>query len=225
VLLNSLDGHIDNIPPGVSKNISFPFSYGWWGTYNSQLRVDADSQVVESDERNDTKPFEVDMARLPFDVDFSLLPSNQLVDPPMTLDPHQFDNWNLQFTVNAGSNAACASAPMVLNQQADDVFLSIGGDNAACKMLPLSITILRGPVSTAVAEIIPVADGKVTFTYYTDTAGQQQIFQSPAVDVKAGVIAQLAPADTTARQIRRIDINANGQAIQLTRLTLTPNNP
>jgi hypothetical protein len=222
VLLNSLDGHIDNIPPGVSKNISFPFSYGWWGIYNSQLNVDADSQVVESDDRNNRKPFEVDMARQPFNVDFSLLPSNQLVDPPMALDAHQFDNWNMQFAAKAGSNAACTSAPMVLNEQGGDVFLTIGGDNAACKTLPLSITILRGPVSTAVAEITPVANGTATFTYYADAAGQQEIFQSPAVNLQAGVITQLTPGDTTARLIRRIDISRPTQPIQVTRLTLTP---
>ena len=225
VLLNSLDGHIDNIPPGVSKNISFPFSYGWWGLYNSQLRVDADSQVVESDERNDTKPFEVDMALQPFNVDFSLLPSNQLVEPPMTLDAHQFDNWNLQFDVDAGANAACANAPMILNEQGDDVFLTTGGDNATCKTLPLRVTILRGPVSTALAEIIPLAAGTATYTYYGDAAGQQQIFQSPAIDLQAGVVTQLFPGDTTARRIRRIDISVPNQAIQLTRLTLTPPNP
>ncbi|MBI1259371.1 MAG: CHAT domain-containing protein [Chloroflexi bacterium] len=225
VLLNSLDGHIDNIPPGVSKNISFPFTYGWWGTYNSQLNVDVDSQVVESDDRNNRKPFEVTMARLPFDVDFSRLPSNQLVNPPMTLDAHQFDNWNLKFAVNAAVNAACAAAPLVLKDQSNDLFLSIGGDNSDCTTLPLTITIQRGPVSTAVAEIIPIADGTATFTYFADENGQQPIFQSPVINLQAGIIAQLAPADTTARLIHRIEISVPNQTIQLTRLTLTPTEP
>ncbi|MEO8394067.1 MAG: CHAT domain-containing protein [Chloroflexota bacterium] len=221
---NSLTGDIDNISPGVSKNISFPFSYGWWGTYSSQLRVDSNTQIAESDESNNFKFFEIDMSRLPFDVDFSLLPSNQLVDPPMTLDAHEFDNWNLQFAAKAGSNAACASAPLALDEQSNDIFLTIGGDVAACKTLPLSITILRGPASTLLAEIIPVADGTATFTYYSDAAGQQQIFQSPPVTLQAGVIAQLTPGDTTARLIRRIEISVPNQTIQLTRLTLTPTN-
>ena len=110
------------------------------------------------------------------------------------------------------------------NEQGDDVFLTTGGDNATCKTLPLRVTILRGPVSTALAEIIPLAAGTATYTYYGDAAGQQQIFQSPAIDLQAGVVTQLFPSDTTVRRIRRIDISVPNQAIQLTRLTLTPPN-
>ncbi len=223
-MTNSLSGDVDNIPPGVSKNISFPFSYGWWGAYSSQLRVDSDTRVVESDESNNFKFLEVDMALQPFVVDFSLLPSNQMVEPPLTLDQDTFVNWNLDFAVVAGSNAACTNAPLELVDQGEDVLLTIGGSNATCKTLPISITILRGPVSGATAEIVPVADGSATYTYYGDAEGKQVLFQSQPVPLQAGQVAQLTPSDTTKRAIRRIDISVPGQPIQLTRLMFSPPN-
>jgi len=102
---------------------------------------------------------------------------------------------------------------------------TIGGDNPACKTLPLSITILRGPVSAALAEIVPMASGTATYTYYGDEAGQQMIFQSPTINVAAGAVTQLTTNDETARKIRRIDISVPDQTIQLTRLLLSPPNP
>ncbi|HVU10306.1 MAG TPA: CHAT domain-containing protein [Phototrophicaceae bacterium] len=223
-MTNSLSGDVDNIPPGVSKNISFPFSYGWWGTYSSQLRVDSDTRVVESDESNNFKFLEVDMALQPFVVDFSLLPSNQLVEPPMTLAQDTFASWNLDFAVDASSNPACANTPLELVDQGEDVLLTVGSDNAACKNLPISITILRAPVSAATAEIIPVADGSATYAYYGDADGKQVLFQSQPVPLQAGQVTQLAPNDTTRRAIRRIEISVPGQQIQLTRLMFSPPN-
>ncbi|MFN8447942.1 MAG: CHAT domain-containing protein [Anaerolineae bacterium] len=225
ILTNSLSGHIDNIPPGASKNISFPFSYGWWGTYNSQLRVDAQTQVNESDESNNFRFFQVSMANVPFEVDFSLLPTNLLVEPPLTLDPALFDLWNLHLAVNAASNPDCADTPLLLVEQDDDILLTVGGDDPDCQRLPLSITVLRAPVSAALLEIIPAANGTATYTYYSDDDGQQVLFASPAIDVQAGEKVQLTPGDATARRIQRIDVSAPGQVVRLTRLLLSPPNP
>ncbi len=225
VLLNSLDGHIDNIPPGASKNISFPFSYGWWGTYISRLQVDAETQVVESDERNNSKPFDVQTSLQPFEVDFSLLPTNELVDPPLTLAANTFDAWNVQFSLNTSGNAACASTPLLLVAQGEDIFLTVGGDDAACQTLPLSIRILKAPVSAALLEIMPIASGTASYTYYGDLTGTQVIYQSPVADVSVGELATLMPGDGAARQIRRIDVAVGNQAIQLTRLLLSAPNP
>ena len=98
--LNALDGDIDNIPPGATYNLSFPFSYGWWGSYSSQILVDADSEVAESDERDNREAavIELDGAR-PFVVDFTLLPSNEIAEPPLRLEPDAFALWNLHFGV------------------------------------------------------------------------------------------------------------------------------
>ncbi len=225
VLSNSLGDRIANIPPGASKNISFPFSYGWWGTYNSQLRVDSDSEIAESDKSNNFKFFEVDMSSEPFELDFSRLPSNQLVDPPLTLDAGTFATWNLRFALDTRSQPDCAETPLELVDQDGDIVLTVGGDDAVCKALPISITVLRAPVSAAMLEIIPAAAGTATYTYYGDAAGQQVIFQSPPVDLQAGRLTRLSPGDDASRQIQRIDVSAPDQVIRLTRLLLSPPNP
>lgn len=225
ILTNSLSGHVDNIPPGASKNVSFPFSYGWWGTYNSQLRVDARTQVSESDESNNFKFFQVSMANVPFEVDFSLLPTNELAQPPQTIAPTLFDLWNLHFAVDAAENKACAATPLVLEEDGGDIYLTVGGDEAACRTLPLSITILRAPVSAALLEIIPEADGTASYRYFGDAAGTQVILESPEIDVQAGRHAQLAPSEGETRQIQRIDVHLAAQRVQLTRLLLLPPDP
>jgi hypothetical protein len=221
ILSNSLGGTIDNIPPGASKNISFPFSYGWWGTYSSQLRVDSETQIVESDESNNFKFFQVEMALLPFDVDFSRLPTNQLVEPPMILTGDEFNIWNVDFAVNAAANPDCADTAFALLDVDGDVVLNAAGTNAACATLPLSITVLRGPVGGAIVEILPNAVGTATLTYYADADGEQLISETTQ-EVQIGEVAQLVGNDPEVRGIRRIEISLPGQVVQLTRLVMTP---
>ncbi len=221
----SQSGHIESIPPGASKNISFPYSYGWWGSYTSQLKVDVDTQVVESDERNNDKPLVIEMALQSFEIDFSRTPDNQPVAPPVTVGAEVFTPWNLRFALVAGNNTDCATTPLLLIDQSGDLLLAAGGDNRACQALPLSITLLRAPVSGALVEIIPAAAGTATYTYYADTSGQQVIFQAPAVALVVGEAAQLNPGDTTARSIQRIDVTVSQGVVQLTRLLLSPPNP
>ncbi len=96
VLLNSFTDEVENIPPGASKNITFPFSYGWWGTYTTQVFVDLDGEVRESNERNNVRPFDVTLQDLPFDIDFTLLPDNTFVEPPVTINSETYALWNFE---------------------------------------------------------------------------------------------------------------------------------
>ncbi len=218
VMQNSLFGEIDNIAPGASKNISFPFSYGWWGTYSSQLRVDWSSRVAESDELNNNKFLEVVTSQLPFEVDFSRLPSNVLTDPPMPFTAALFAPWNLNFGVAADG---CAQTPLALLEQNEDVLLAPETDDDACRTQPLSTLVLRAPVSAALVEIVPEAAGNASFTYYADTAGTQPVFESQAVAVEAGRTVALSSAAAGGRGIRRIDVSVPGQAVQITRVVLS----
>ena len=220
VMQNSLFGEIDNIAPGASKNISFPFSYGWWGTYSSQLRVDWSSRVAESDELNNNKFLEVITSLLPFEVDFSRLPSNVLTEPPMLLTDELFTTWNLQFTVNTSGIATCDNTPLELVEQGDDVYLTTGSEDAACKTLPLTISILKAPVSAALLEILPLADGTASYRMFSDLAGAQMIFDSPVMDVTAGEVVALSSPAAGGQGIERIDVSVPGQAAQVTRVVL-----
>ncbi|MEP7293446.1 MAG: CARDB domain-containing protein, partial [Chloroflexota bacterium] len=222
VMQNSLFGEIENIAPGASKNISFPFSYGWWGSYNSQLRVDIDTEVAERDERNNSQFLEVEMALLPFEVDFSLLPTNELTEPPLTFTDNLFSSWNLRFAVNADGQPDCANTPMALVESQADILLTAGGENPACQTLPLTINVLRLPVTGALVEIIPLANGTASFTYYADANGTQPIFQSPSINLVAGEVTTLSSDETGGQRIRRMDVSVPGQMARLTRLLLSP---
>lgn len=224
VMQNSLFGEIDNIAPGASKNISFPYSYGWWGSYSSQLRVDVQKQVVESDPLNNTRFFQVDLSLQPLEMDFSLLPPSELVEPPMTFSDNPFSLWFLRFAANATSLPECVNTPLMLTEAAQtDVVLSISDSYPACRALPLTISIGRAGASAAVVEILPEADGNASFTYYGTST--QPIFQSSAVQILAGQPVELRTDQVISTAIRRIEVSVPGQAVQLTRLALSaPNN-
>lgn len=223
-LLDALEGRVENIPPGASKTVSFPYSYGWWGEFDTQLRVDVDSEIVEQDERNNRSAFAIALAEdQPFVVDFSLLPNNTVVETPFRLASDTFVPWNLTFTL--GDFAAnCFSAPLdLLEGNDEDVILTPGaGGDPACATLPLDITIIQAPVADAQIEIIPLQAGSVRLRYFSAPAGGEPIFESAPQTVSAGEPILLGAFDGQPRLIRRIEIALDNQAVRLTRLTLLP---
>ena len=224
-LLDALEGRVDNIPPGASKNISFPYSYGWWGEFNTLMNIDVDSEIGESEERNNRRPFVITLDReLPFDVDFSLLPNNTLVEPPFRLGGDDFFPWNLDFMVGNLAAPACLDAPLDLLETTDgDVILTPGADtSAACVDQPLTITIIRGPVGDAQIEVVPLESGTATLRLYSNPTTGDAIFTSEPIAVTAGEPILLGATDGVDRQIRRIEISVEGQPVQLTRLVLLP---
>ncbi len=223
VMLNSQIGHVENIPAGASKNISFPFTYGWWQTFSSLLNVDVKTQVDESDEFNNRGPADLVMsAQQPFDINFSLVPPNIPTEPPMPIGANSFMPWNLAFAVDSTTQPDCNDTPFELVERGIPIALTISGDNPACANLPMSIRVLRGPVSNAEIEILPITAGTAALTYYADLAGTQPIFQLSPRAVEADVSVKLSATDDTPRAIRRIDVSVPGQIIQLTQLVLSP---
>jgi hypothetical protein len=221
VMLNAFSDRVENIPPGTSKNISFPFSYGWWGSYNTQVVVDVDSEVQESDERNNRRPFDITWQNLPFDIDFSLLPTNEIVEPPLAIDDETYAIWNFVIATNTTDLPDCDQTGLELAEQDGDILIQPAGNNI-CPNAPLEITILRRPVSDLQVELLPVVNGTVTLTFFADTDGVQPIFTMPDVPLAAGQLAFLSIGDDIAREIRRVEIDAGDQPVRLTRLTLFP---
>lgn len=218
VMQNSLFGDIENIAPGASKNISFPFSYGWWGSYSSQLRVDVTKAVEESDPLNNSRFFEVELSRDPFEMDFSLVPPSEPVEPPQTFSENVFALWNLRFAA-ATTQTECVNAPLTLFERETDVLLAISETNPACRTLPLTISVGRTGVSAAVIEILPEANGSASFTY--SGTSTQPFFTSPSIDVQAGQPIELRTDQNFPTSIRRIEVSVPGQVVQLTRLVLS----
>lgn len=224
VMQNSFVADVENIPPGASKNVSFPFSYGWWGSYNTQVVVDIDSQVREGDERNNRRPFEIVLSDVPFEIDFSLLPSNEIVNPPHTVGSDEFVPWNLVFAINEPIRPECADTSIQLLDASGDILLqpvSVPPLAADCDLQTFSITILRNPVSDARIEIVPFSAGEVTLTYYSDMDGTNPVFETTQ-QVTAGGPTLLGPDDDTPRQIRRIDVRVSDQPVRITRMILSP---
>ncbi len=222
-LLNALGGRITNIAPGATQNISFPYSYGWWGSYSSQIIVDADGEVAETDERDnrDVPIIQLDETR-PFDLDFTLLPSDEIVAPPRTLTATEFNPWNLAFSAVSIGTSNCIGTPFQIVGLTDGNALTTGvGPAQACALAPVAV-IIRRPVSNVMVEIASQAAGQATLDYYSDEAGTHQLYETAPVTLRAGVTALIGASDGLARSIRRVEINAPRQVVQIARITLFP---
>jgi hypothetical protein len=218
---DALGGRIDNIPPGATYNLSFPFTYGWWGSYSSLITVDIDGEVVESDERNNRDAFIIELDRSrPFVVDFTLLPSNEIVVPPRMLAADEFALWSLNFVLD---RPGCADAPLALIASTPRILLAPAEGAADCGNAPLAITIDQ-PAGGVSAVVVASGPGDLTMTLYADAEGTEPIYESAAIPVAAGQTVPLNPGAPT-NSVRRIEIAATGQPVQLSKLTLLPTMP
>ena len=220
-LLNALGGRIDNIAPGATQNISFPYSYGWWGSYSSQIIVDADSEIAETDERDNRKfpVIQLDDTR-PFVVDFTLLPDNQIVTPPHALTATEFVPWNLAFAAVSSGGESCIGTPFQIIGLTEGNALTAGEDaTAACAQSPLAV-ILRKPVGNVAVQLSSASAAQATLIYFSDESGTNELYRSAPVAVRAGSESVLGANDGVQRRVRRVEISTGGQPVMLTRLSL-----
>lgn len=223
VLLNSFTDEVENIPPGASKNITFPFSYGWWGTYTTQVFVDLDGEVRESDERNNVRPFDITLQNLPFDIDFTLLPDNSFVEPPVPVTRETYTLWNFEVAPNADDLPECVDTPLQLADADGEVVLEPVAAGA-CASVPLSVRILRAPVSGVDIELLAETSGTATIQYFADIAGATLISEQREVPVQAGELAAFTFNENVPQAIARIDIQVSSGRVRLNRMILYPPN-
>jgi hypothetical protein len=221
--LNTQTGTVENIPPGATRTVSVRFVYGWWGTYSAQIKIDVDSQVAESDERDNNLPFDITLSDNPFEIDFTLFPDNEIVQPPLLLPDGAFDGWGLDIGVNTAGRTDCDAAALRVDDAADG-FVALSMQPAPelppdCAMLPLQFVVTRRVVANAMLEVRTPDDGSVTMILYADSAGTRAI-NSFRVSTAAGEIAAVGVNDGVIRNVRRIDVRADGQAVAVTRLIL-----
>lgn len=222
---NAVTGEIDSLPPGASRSFTIRFAYGWWGTYESVVNVDDLNVVRERDERDNNRrdhTISVD-SRVPFNIDFSLLPTIELSEPGMLASTDEFVPWNMVFSVAADGRPDCVTTPIVFVALPNDdmaIQAHAEGVPADCISQPLSVA-LRQPIGSAQVEIIPNTSGEALLILYADLAGTRELARFTQALI-AGEPAQIGQPADLAQGVRRIDISAGGQPVTLTRLTLLP---
>jgi hypothetical protein len=221
VSLNTLVGRVtDGIPPNTSRNISFPVSYGWWGTYNTQLVVDVDAEVVETDARDNRRPFQLTMADAPFEIDFAILPPAEIVEPPFSLTPDSFVPWNLRFTFTPPDGITCPDARLRIIDREGDLVLAVDDRDPACRTGRITTDILRDGVGAVQVELLPAADdAAVSLTTYSapDSADPLNIFR--ASPTQADMPLLLGDGVVSGGIIRRFEIAFTGE-VHLTRIVM-----
>ncbi len=218
-VLNAMMGEIDNLAPGASKNISFPYIFGNWGTANVQLEVNDDQSVPESDFRNDLRLFIVDLTG-PLDIDFSVLPNSQMVEPPLMLTGNEFLQYDLTFQLDTHAHPECADTPLSLLQDGDHVVLTADTQSETCEQLPLIMDFLQ-PISGVDAVVVPIQSGTATLRLYDDLEGADVVYET-TIEAQAGELTTLSsPPPDPDRLIRRAELSLSGQPVVLTRLIVS----
>lgn len=227
---------LESLPPGASRNFTLTYAYGWWGIYDSVIRVDTLNSVVELEEvTNNRRAQTIEInPQAPFVIDYLLLPTLEISEPGMLLPNDLFVDWNMIIGVDARERMQdCAATPLVF-VDAGDGDMAVQAQTQAgnlsvdqsCTELPISIEMPNrrvDPASNATAEIVPVTSGEGTIILYRDAAGQQEVFRSSASLIPGEAVVLGDAAASLAGGIRRVDIlTTPGQAFQLTTLTLFP---
>ncbi len=221
-LQDTVSGSVDNILPGSSRSVSFSFLYGWWGTYTTQVQVDVDEDVRESNNRNNELIFDVVVQNQPFGIDFTVLPDTTVVEPPFTLGADEFTPWNLLFNLGATASDPCFATPLQLIDIDGDITLASDGANDACLDSPLSITITRRFISDAQIFVLPIEPGEATVAYFAQANDTEPFFVTPPLALTPGEAVALGGIGASGNEIRRIEVRMNGQPVHVTRLVLQP---
>lgn len=219
--LEALEGRIDNIAPGATQNISFPYSYGWWGSYSSLITLDIDNEVAEIDERDNRDATVLELNETsPFIIDFSLLPDNAIVTPPQTIDSQAFFDWNMIWGPAIGA-ADCLEGDFEIIEVGFGLGLARTTTPESCVAQPLSVN-LRRSVSNAEIEITPEQDGTAIATFYGDLNGEEVLFTTGEVIVTGGVPISFSLPEGQNAIVRRVDVSLTDQRVQVTQLVLFP---
>lgn len=218
---NAFVGTAPNIPPGASRSIIFPYSFGWWGTYSSQFIVDALSEVPEINELNNRFPFAITLpSDQPFVLDFSVLPDLTFVEPPAEMPRDAYARWNLDFDL---ADECAAASLEFLDVEGDVVIAPRAVDGDTCLTSAVSIGFSRLPLSDAQIEILPSASGRARAAFFSsdDVTNPVRVVE---LDVTAGTLARLSAvaSEDEAFSLRRVIISLDNQPVRITRLILFP---
>ncbi|MCC6612556.1 MAG: CHAT domain-containing protein [Anaerolineae bacterium] len=223
-LLNAINGRVDNVPPGASRNFTVTYAYGWWGDYDSLITVDDVNSVEEVDDRNNRRSFTIEVDESsPFIIDFSLLPTLDFTEPDMLLAADSYVPWNMSFGVSRRERSDCADTPILFRQlSGGDMALEANASGVAadCPFQPLTIELAQ-PVGNAFVTIVPASSTSAEIVLFSDRAGSQELFRF-AAPLVAGQPVELGEPVGAGARIRRIEIRAEGQPVTLTTLRLLP---
>lgn len=226
VALNTLVGRVESIPPNGSKNISFPVSYGWWGEYNTQLVVDIDSEVAETDDRDNRRPFLLTLSDEPFEIDFALLPPAVVVEPPATVSQATFDEWNLRFTLLPPEGRDCPDARLRIVEDAGDLMLQVESAIVACQLSRVRVDVLKASVGAVVAEFSSAAAGETASVSVFETPdATEPLFVASQSGLALGEIAIIGDDTTLNRSIRSFVLATSTGPVRVTRLILFRQTP
>ncbi|HEX3053505.1 MAG TPA: CHAT domain-containing protein [Aggregatilineaceae bacterium] len=96
------------VAPNASAQIVIRHSYTWWGAFISEVRIDTESKVLETDEFNNSRLSPIVTSDNPFVITLAELPDGSPVEQSIPVDPAVFAAWGFHFEALPGDDPACA---------------------------------------------------------------------------------------------------------------------
>jgi len=161
---------IKRLAPGDTATIFIPHAFNWWGAFVSEVRIDIQSDIAETDELNNIVRLPVVTSNAPFEIDFKELPGGMLVQQSTPVAADTFAAWGFRFEAAPGDNAACASAVPWIIVDGEDHYLGTGlpNDPSACTDAGLVVVLERNPVSGLVVQFEARLEAEYTLSAFDE---------------------------------------------------------
>ena len=170
-------GESAGLAQGDSAALFIPHVFNWWGAFVSEVRIDVDSAVPETDEFNNIARYPVVTSDGDFVVAFDSLPDGTLIDASMPVPTGAFSAWGFHLEVVPDDDPACAdSVPWVI-VDGDERHLGTGllDSPDRCTGGTLAVVIERSPVSGVVATLEAVQAGNYRMSAYNAAGAEIDI--------------------------------------------------
>ena len=183
-------------------------------------------EVVESDDRDNRRPFVLTLADVPFEVDFALVPPAEVVEPPQILDESTFSEWNLRFSVAPPPGADCPDARLRIIEEAGDLLLELDGVVGACVQSRVRVDVLRDSVGAVVVELLPEEQtDSATLFLFDSLSAAEPLFSTTQIDLPGGEPTTIGDDLDTTRSIRRFEIGLTPGVVRISRIVMFRQTP
>jgi hypothetical protein len=167
----SVSGTAPALAPGSSERIVIEHVFEWWGAYVSEVRIDVNSAVPETDEFNNIRrsPVVIDVSR-PFEILFDLLPDGTEIEQSTALNPAAYTTWGFQLQVTSRDPGCADIVPWIFVEGTTHYLgTALPNDPAACRDGQIGIVFQRSAIGGVVMNLLTTRAGDYTLQAFDST--------------------------------------------------------
>lgn len=161
-------GRVGTLEADASQTLVINHAFNWWGAYVSEVRIDIQNQVPETDELNNLLRYPVVTSSDPFEITFAFLPNTNPIRRSVVVDDTMFAAWGFRFEAVPQAGTGCEAAVPWIIVNGDSRYLGTGLPDSptSCTDAGLRIVIDRAPVGGVAAEFLAARRGEFSLTAF-----------------------------------------------------------